>query len=66
MKRQTRIMVMAQAGRYIKAAIWTLVALVGASCHNPDDYALNADASPSLDRFLTLEAAGETDRKSVV
>ena len=60
MKRQTRIMVMAQAGRYIKAAIWTLVALVGASCHNPDDYALNADASPSLDRFLTLEAAGET------
>lgn len=52
-------MAMARAGRFLTAAIWPLAVLLWAGCHNPDDYALNSDASPSLDRLLTLEATGD-------
>lgn len=29
-------------------------------CHNPDNFALNSDESPSIDRFFTLSTVGDT------
>jgi len=34
--------------------------LLWAGCHNPDDYVLNSDESPHMDRFLTLSAVEDT------
>ncbi len=50
---------MAQLYRYFSTAACSLVFL-WAGCHNPDDFALNSDESPSVDRFLTLTAVGDT------
>jgi len=51
---------MAQLSRYSSAAILPFV-LLWVGCHNPDDFVLNSDESPPVDRFLTLSAAGDTD-----
>lgn len=60
MQRQRPNMAMAQTGRTLTALVGPLAALLWVGCYNPDDYALNSDASPSVDRFLTLEADGAT------
>ena len=50
---------MAQIYRYFPTAVCSF-ALLWAGCHNPDDFALNSDESPPVDRFLTLSAVGDT------
>ena len=50
---------MVQLNRYFSATILSFV-LIWAGCHNPDDFALNSDKSPHIDRFLTLSAEGDT------
>jgi len=52
-------MTMVQRGEFFSTAI-LLFALLGAGCHNPDDFALNSDKSPGMDHFLTLSAIGDT------
>ena len=59
MQRPLLGMAMAQLNRYFSATILPLIFL-WAGCHNPDDFALNSDESPNIDRFLTLSAAGDT------
>lgn len=38
----------------------TLPVLLWVGCHNPDNFALNSNESPSLDEFFTLSAVGDT------
>lgn len=53
------VMVMARLNRYFSATILPFVLLL-AGCHNPDDFVLNSDKSPLIDRFLTLSAVEDT------
>ena len=50
---------MVQLSRYFSTTILLFV-LLWAGCHNPDDFALNSDESPPIDRFLTLSAVEDT------
>ena len=50
---------MVRLNRYLPATILLLV-FAWTGCHNPDNFALNSDKSPNIDRFLTLEAVGDT------
>jgi len=43
------------------AAVLLPVVLFWVGCHNPDNFALNSDESPSIDRLFTLIAVGDTN-----
>ena len=59
MHRPSLRMAAAQGRRYVLATILPVV-LFWVGCHNPDNFALNSDESPSIDRFFTLSTTGDT------